>query len=53
MNDSVIGEPGVGYQVTIERTFSAPRELVFDALTQPRRAVLQQITVAPLRKDDE
>ena len=34
MNDSVIGEPGVGYQVTIERTFSAPRELVFDALTQ-------------------
>jgi NADP-dependent 3-hydroxy acid dehydrogenase YdfG len=23
------------------------------ALTQPRRAVVQQITVAPLRKDDE
>jgi len=34
MTDSVIGEPGVGYQVTIERTFSAPRELVFDAFTK-------------------
>ena len=34
MNDSVIDEPGVGYQVTIERTFAAPRELVFDAITQ-------------------
>jgi uncharacterized protein YndB with AHSA1/START domain len=35
MTDSVIGEPGVGYQVTIERTFAAPRALVFDAMTQP------------------
>ena len=35
MTDNVIGEPGVGYQVTIERTFSAPRELVFDAMTKP------------------
>ena len=35
MTDSMIDEPGVGYQVTIERTFSAPRELVFDAMTKP------------------
>jgi|KBSMisStaDraftv2_1062788.scaffolds.fasta_scaffold20806_5 uncharacterized protein YndB with AHSA1/START domain len=34
MTDNVIGEPGVGYQVTIERTFSAPRALVFDAMTK-------------------
>ena len=35
MTDSMIDEPGVGYQVTLERTFSAPRELVFDAMTKP------------------
>jgi uncharacterized protein YndB with AHSA1/START domain len=34
MTDNVIDEPGVGYQVTIERTFVAPRELVFDAMTK-------------------
>ena len=34
MNDSVISEPGVGYQVTIERIFAARRELVFDAMTK-------------------
>jgi len=34
MTDSVIGEPGVGYAVTIERTFSAPRALVFDCFTR-------------------
>ena len=35
MTESMTDEPGVGYQVTIERVFSAPRELVFDAITQP------------------
>jgi len=35
MTDQVTGEPGVGYQVTIERNFNAPRALVFDAMTQP------------------
>jgi uncharacterized protein YndB with AHSA1/START domain len=27
-------EPGVGYEMTIVRTFAAPRELVFDCLTK-------------------
>ena len=34
MTDSAIGEPGVGYQVTIERSFAAPRDLVFDCFTK-------------------
>jgi len=34
MTSSDTAEPGVGYQVTIERTFAAPRALVFDALTK-------------------
>lgn len=34
MTSEMIGEPGVGYQVTIERTFNAPRATVFDAMTQ-------------------
>lgn len=34
MTDDMIDEPGVGYQVTIERTFAAPRALVFDAMTK-------------------
>jgi len=34
MSDPMTAEPGVGYEVTIERTFAAPRELVFDCLTK-------------------
>lgn len=34
MTDSITDAPGVGYEVTIERDFAAPRALVFDAMTK-------------------
>jgi len=29
-------QPGVGFEMTLERSFAAPRELVFDCLTQAK-----------------